>query len=180
MSTVNRQGNFEPIRDTLKIDTRDVVLADPNILDPNNALCLFEGEWMVEDTNGKAVRASVIGTPGNAASVRSFPHWMERGRTDGRAKGEWVATWLWLNQWEFHTRIFDATAVVGSGAAITTFMQPLKVATITITNTPMGSRNFSGLVGHGGSGDTAPIVGYVSKLPAQNGGRLRVRGGNLY
>jgi hypothetical protein len=180
MSTVNRQGNFEPVRDAIQVITRDVVLADPNLADPNNAVCLFDGEWMVEDTNGKAVRASTIGSVGNEATVRSFPLWMERGRTDVRAMGEWKALLLWLGQWEFNTRIFNSTVVVGSGAAITAFMQPLKVATITIANGPQGSRNYTGLVGHGGSGDTSPIVGYVSKIPSLNGGRLRVRGGNLY
>jgi hypothetical protein len=51
----------------------------------------------------------------------------------------------------------------------------LKVATITI-----GSRNYTGLVGHGGSGDASKVVGYVTKLPAANGNKLRLRGGILY
>jgi hypothetical protein len=47
-------------------------------------------------------------------------------------------------------------------------LQPLKAATVTI-----GSRNFVGLVGHGGSADTSPVLGYVTRLPANNGGKLR-------
>ncbi len=179
MSTVNRQGNFEPVRDILNMQVRDVNLADPTLMDPNNAVCLVEGEWMVEDTSGKAVRASVIGTPGNLATVRAYPHWLEKGRYDARAQGGVKSAWLWLGLWEFNTRIFDAAAVLGSGLAITTWMQPLKVATITLGGVN-GTRNYTGLVGHGGAADASPIVGYVSKLPALNGGRLRVRGGNLY
>lgn len=179
MSTVNRQGNFEPVRDIMPIATRDVVLADPTLMDPYNAVCLFDGEWMVEDTAGKAIRASTIGSVGNEATLKSFPHWLEKGRTDARAQGEPKSTWLWMHAWEFDTRIFNAAVAVGNGATITAWMQPLKVATITLTGVP-GSRNYSGLVGHGGSGDASPIVGFVSKLPALNGGRLRIRGGTLY
>ncbi len=51
-------------------------------------------------------------------------------------------------------------------------MQPLKVATILI-----GTRNYCGIVGHGGSADSSPVVGYVSILPANNNGKLRMMSG---
>jgi hypothetical protein len=47
-------------------------------------------------------------------------------------------------------------------------MQGLKVATVAL-----GGRNYCGLVGHGGSGDSSPVIGYVTRLPASNGGKLR-------
>lgn len=174
MSTVNRQGNFEPVRDILNLQTRPIALADPNLMDPTNAVALVEGEWMIEDSNRKAIRATTIGSVGNEATVRSFPHWLERGRYDARAQAEPKSDWLWGGiTWEFKTRIFNAAVSVGSGAPITAWMQPLKVATITL-----GTRNYSGLVGHGGSGDTALVVAYVSKIPVN--GVMLIRGGNLY
>jgi hypothetical protein len=75
---------------------------------------------------------------------------------------------LFRGEYEADTRVFDASVALGSGAAITTVLQPLKVATITV-----GSRNYVGLVGHGGSSDASPVVGYVTRLPASNGGKLR-------
>ena len=51
----------------------------------------------------------------------------------------------------------------------------LAVATITI-----GSRNYTGLVGSQASDTTIIQVGYVSRLPANNGGKLRIRGGMIY
>lgn len=175
MSTVTRV-NFEPVRDVLPVQRADFALVDPTLADPLNAVALVDGEWMVLNATGdKIQRASVIGTPGNAAASRSYPLWAERGRYDVQAIGGRKMPLLWLGSWEFNSRIFDAAAVVGSGAAITLVDQPLKVATVTI-----GTRNYTGLVGHGGSGDSNIIVGYVTRLPANNGGKLRLRGGNLY
>ena len=82
---------------------------------------------------------------------------------------------LFMGNYEFDTRIFSVSANVNSGGGITTVMQPLKVATIAI-----GTRNYVGLVGHGGYADQSPIVGYVTRLPANNGGKLRfINGGRV-
>jgi hypothetical protein len=82
---------------------------------------------------------------------------------------------LFLGDYEADTRIYDATATVGSGAAITTVGQPLKVASVDI-----GGKIVCGLVGHGGAADAHPIVGRVTRLPASNGGKLRfVRASSL-
>lgn len=174
MSTVTRV-NFEPVRDVLPIQRADFPLADPNLADPLNAVALVDGEWMKLDASYKIVRASTIGSVGNEATARSYPLWAERGRYDVQALGERKMPVLWLGNWEYNTRIFDASAVVGSGAAISAVDQPLKVATITL-----GGRNYTGLVGHGGSSDTSIVVGYVTRLPTANGGKLRLRGGGLY
>ncbi len=167
MSTIQKV-NFEPVSDILPIWRRDLPLADKSLAEPLNALALIDGEWMTIDTSYKLVRASVIGTPGNAATVKSFPAWHERGRTDRLAMADRKTTIIMRGEFEWDTRVYDTSVVVGSGAAITAIMQPLKVATITI-----GGRNYSGLVGHGGSADTNPVVGFVTRLPASNGGKLR-------
>jgi hypothetical protein len=167
MSTIQK-FNFEPCSDILPVWRKDLSLADPSLADPLNANALIDGEWVTLDSAYKWVRASTIGSVGNAATLRSFLVFNERGRSDRLGMAERKTTGLFLGQYEGDTRVYDATAAIGSGAAITTVMQPLKVATITI-----GARNYTGLVGHGGSGDVAPVVGYVTRLPASNGGKLR-------
>jgi len=167
MSTVQRI-NFEPVSDILATQRRDFALDDPTLADPLNAVALVDGEYMVINSSYKIVRASAIGTPGDPALSTSFPLFAERGRYDVQALASRKMPIIFMGEFEVDTRIFDASAAIGSGAAISAAMQPLKVATVTI-----GSRNYSGLVGHGGSADSDPIVGRVTRLPANNGGKLR-------
>jgi hypothetical protein len=167
MSTIQKL-NFEPISDVLPIQRKDLSLADKSLAEPSNAQALIDGEWMTVDGSYKWARAAAIGTPGTAATVRSFPVFFEKGRSDRLGMAERKTTCLFRGEYEFDTRVYDASATVGSGAPISSVMQPLKVATITV-----GSRNFVGLVGHGGAADTNPVVGYVTRLPSSNGGKLR-------
>lgn len=167
MSTVERV-NFEPVSDILATQRRDFALADKTLADPLNAVALVDGEWMRLDGNYKQVRASAIGAVGDPALVGGFVLFAERGRYDVQAMAETKMPLIFMGDFEADTRIFDAAVVIGSGAAVTTALQPLKVATITI-----GGRNYSGLVGHGGAADPHPIVGRVTRLPAVNGGKLR-------
>lgn len=171
MSTVGRI-NFEPVTDILPVQRRDFPLADPTLADPTSATALYDGEWMTINSSYQAARAAAIGAPGTLATTRTFPVFAERGRYDVQAMSERKVPLLFLGDYEFDTRIFDATVALGSGAAITAVLQPLKVATITI-----GSRNYVGLVGHGGSADTDPVAGFVTRLPSANGNKLRfIRG----
>lgn len=175
MSTVQRV-NFEPVSDINPIHRRDFPLSDSTLSNPLNAVALVDGEWMTLDNTagpsfGKLVRAADVTTPGDPATKVSFPLFAERGRYDVQAIADRKMPVLFLGQYEFNTRIFDATAVVGAGAAITAMLQPVKVATITI-----GSRNYVGLVGSAYA-DNAAIVGYVTRLPSGNGGQLRFMSG---
>ncbi len=168
MSTVQKV-NFEPVSNLLQLQTRDYPLLDPTLANPMNSVCLVDGEWVSVDTNGKLIRASAIGTPADPATLLSYPLWAERGRTDVQAMGSRKAPLLYLGPWEADTRIFDATSMVHNG----------RVAVQTIT---LGGRNYSGLVANGtiaapGAGIT---VGFITRLPTVNGGKLRIRGGTLY
>lgn len=175
MSTVQRL-NLEPKTDIVSIFRKDFTLADPTLLLPDNAVCLTDGEWVTLDSSYKLIRASAIGTVGNASSASLvYPVWAERGNTPSQAIRK-ASVWF-QGPFEADTRIFNASVTVGNGAAITAVGQGLKVATITLTMASGGTRNFSGLVGHGGTSDTAPIVGYVTRLPATNGGKLRFQSG---
>lgn len=166
MSTVQKV-NFEPVSDINPIHRRDFPLADKTLADPGNAVCLVDGEWMKIDNNGKLARATDVTSTGNAAAALCFPLFAERGRYDVQAMAEVKMPILFMGQYEFETRIYDASATVGSGAAITAVLQPVKVATIVL-----GSRKYTGLVGSAYN-DTAPIVGYVTRLHGSNGGKLR-------
>lgn len=175
MSTVGRI-NFEPQSDILAVQRRDFPLADPTLAVPTNSVVLVDGEWMVLNSSYQIARAAAIGSAGTEATLRSFPVFMEAGRYDVQAIAAKKTVVLYLGEYEFDTRIFDAAVSLGSGAPITSVLQPLKVAVITI-----GARNYVGLVGHGGDGsDAKPIQGYVTRLPADNGGKLRFISGGRY
>ena len=167
MSTVQRV-NFDPVTSTMYANIRDVPLADKTLIQPNNsATGLVDGEWMTFNTSGKLVRATDVTSLGAVASGLAWILWYERGRSDGQAKAEPSVPILYLTEYEGDTRIFDAAVTVTGGAPITAIGQPLKVATIAL-----GGRNYSGLVGSQLT-ENVPIIGYVTKLPSQNGGRLR-------
>jgi hypothetical protein len=168
MSTVQKV-NWEPLSDFLKVQPRDYPLADGTLADPSNAVCLVDGEYLTFDANSKLVRACDVTNTSATATALSFPNWAERGRTDVQAMANRKSPIVQFGEFEADTRIYDATKVVNNGLAITAVLQPLKVATIVL-----GTRNYVGLVGHGTVGsDTDPIVGLVTKLPANNGGKLR-------
>lgn len=176
MSTVMKTDNFAPKSSIIDVWVKSFPLSDPTLADPTNSVALVDGEWMKLDSTGaKIVRATTIGSVGNEATARSYPYWAEKGRMDVQASGERKGPLIWMHGWEADTRIFDAAVTVGTGSPITAIDQPVKVATITI-----GSRNYSGIVGSDSSDPGAFIVGYVTKLPANNGGKLRIRGGGFY
>jgi|GEM_PF-1544261 len=172
--TVPYVENFRPVRDILPLERLSAPVADPTLTDPSNAAALIDGEWMTLDANYKLVRACDVATAGNEASLPSFPLWTESGRFDVQATAERLVTVIWMGAWEFETLIFDAAADIGLGDPITTRLQLVKVASITISG-----KIYSGLVG-ATSSDTNPTVGRVTRLPADNGGWLRIRGGSGY
>lgn len=165
MTTTLQKVNFEPVSDILPIWRRDLPLADGTLADPTNALCIIDGEWLTLDTNYKLIRACDVNNSSAVAAVKSFPCFSEKGRSDRMGMSSKKTDILFRGEYEFDTRVYDAAA---GAHAITTVLQGLKAATIVV-----GSRNYVGLIGHGGSSDTDPVVGYVTRLPASNGGKLR-------
>ena len=161
--------NFEPISNQLHNQTRSVQLADPTLADPQNPAAIVDGEWCVVDANKKLARAADVTTPATAATLPSFPVWDEKGRTDNQALGGRNKTIIYLGPWEADTDIFDVTSMVHNGL--------VSVATITID-----SVNYVGLVANGtfASPGAGLTVGYITRLPAANNGRLRIRGGMHY
>jgi hypothetical protein len=117
MSTVQKV-NFEPVSDILPVRRKDLPLADKTLADPLNAVALVDGEWLTLNSSYQWVRAADVTTPGTAATVRSFLLFAERGRTDRQGLADKKNPCLFLGEYEGDTRIYDAAAVVGSGAAI--------------------------------------------------------------
>jgi hypothetical protein len=167
MSTIQRV-NFELVTSVVSLLPKDFALADKTLADPlNSANPFIDGEWFIIDANYKAAVACDRSGAGNVATQTAYPIWAEKGRWDTQAMSEKKVPLLFLGDYEADTRVFDASAVVSGGAAITTVGQPLKVASITL-----GAFVKIGLVG-AVAGDGEPIVGRVTRLPAQNGGKLR-------
>lgn len=171
--------NFRPVNDVIPVVRRDIGLADKNLANPRNATHLVDGEWMSVNQNNKLERAVSIVAAGNQPAVTSggfvkrlFPLWAETGRYDVQAMFERKTPVLYGGFWEFETLIFDATATVSGGAAITDVDQPLKVASIDIDG-----KIVSGLVGVGSADSDVPVVAFVTRLHTTNGGWLRIRGG---
>ena len=131
MSTIQKV-NFEPVSDILATQRRDFALADRTLADPLASNALVDGEWFIIDSSYKAARAVAINAAGNVATQSSYIVFGERGRSDVLAMAQRKIPLIWFGEFEADTRIFDATAAYGGGAAITSVGQPLKVASIDI------------------------------------------------
>jgi hypothetical protein len=166
MSTIQRV-NFEPLSNLLMTQIRDFALADKTIAEPLNTTAFVDGEWFIINSSYQAARAVAINAAGNVATQQSYVLFAERGRSDVLASSQRKVPLIFMGDYEADTRIFDASAAVSGGAAITTVGQPLKVASIDI-----GGKIVAGLVG-AVAADGEPIVGRVTRLPANNGGKLR-------
>lgn len=172
MSTIQKL-NFEPVSNVMHIQTRDFPLVDPTLANPLQANALVDGEWMEITSAYKMQRACDIATTGNAATNQSYPLWAERGRTDVQAMGERKSTLLWLGLWEYDTRVYLATSMVQGGR-------------VRVESVQFGGGTgpiYSALV-HGGTiatpAGSGPTVGFITRLAANNGGKLRIRGGMLF
>ena len=138
-----------PVNDTFR---RDLELADPTLLDPNDALALVQGEWLVLNGSHKLARVG-------ASSVRgAMQMFTQRGDTSAQAIGK--VTVLQLHSYEADTTMFaDALSAPTVG-------DPLTVKASTVD----GVANRSALAA-AASGDF--VYAHVTKTPATNGGKLR-------
>lgn len=172
MASTIAKINFELVSNTLYME-RGGFSIDRSLLDPSNANAILDGEW-VRSADGKvAVRATDVTSTGaepTYADDQFYPVLTKSGRTDLQALADSRIATITLGGYRANTRLFDKDAVVGSGAAISRVGQGLKIATILISG-----RKATGLVGHGGSGDSAKVVARVYMLPSDNGGKLMIR-----
>lgn len=145
--------DFKFISEYINTHRRSFEPANLELLDPLNANPLVMGEWLELTTNGKKVQRGASGaTP---ASVPSWPLIVEAGRSDTQSAKK-VAL-AYLGPVEVDTKIMDATGLT-VGAAV-------GVADVTV-----GALTKRGLKAVG----AGLAVGYVTRLPADNNGYLRV------
>lgn len=131
------------ISELLPVQRRDFPLADPTLLNPNNAEPLVDGEWLELDSDYKLKRGT-----GNGAGP-AFQVFAERGRYDTQAIGKVPV--LYMGSYEAETSIYDA-----SGLAVGT---PLIVGDVTAAG---GTKK--GLLKLPAGAGTYMIVGYVTRL----------------
>jgi hypothetical protein len=150
--------NFKLKSEFQTLHRRAFSLAVPGILDPNNANPLLDGEFLKLDTAYKMARGS-----GAADTVKSFAYYRERGAYDTQAiqKGPF----LYGGWYEADTLIMDTTV----GATITAVGQALVVGDVTIAT--LTRRGLTALPGSPSGAEF--VIGYVSRLPANNNNYLR-------
>lgn len=141
------QTNFELVTELQGLLRRDFSVADRTLVDPTNANPILDGEFLFVDNTYKLVRA----TAGTAAWVC----FMERGRFDVQSIGK--LTVLMGPTYEADTKIMNP-------ASITTGCQ------LSVGNVTYGGQTRSGLVLQA---STALVIGYCTRIPTNNGGKLR-------
>jgi hypothetical protein len=139
--------NFELVDDVQSLRRRDFPVADRTLVNPTNANPLMDGEFMNLNASYQLIRG--------ANGSLGFGLFVEKGRFDVQAIGK--VTVLMGGTYEADTRVFTASGLTLGGK--------LQIsASVTVdTLTKSGLANYS-------SGE---VVGYVTRLPANNGGKLR-------
>lgn len=139
--------NFELVTEVQTLLRRDFAMADKTLLNPNNANPLIDGEFVELNSAYQLVRA------GNGKNA--FVVFAERGRYDVQSLGKVPV--LFGNTYEADTRVFTSAGLTLGGN-----LQTSNAVTVD------GQTKSGLLVWASGS-----VMGFVTKLPANNGGRLR-------
>lgn len=142
--------NFELVTELQFLLRRDFYLADKTLGKPTNANPLMDGEFLKLDTAYKLVRAG--------DGELGFAMFMEKGRFDVQALGK--TTVLFAGTYEADTRVFTAAGLALGGRLM---IDPA---------CSVDGLTKSGLIAHDGTA-TKEVVGFVTRLPANNGGKLR-------
>lgn len=140
--------HFELVSDLQIVIRRDFPLADRTLANPLSANPLIDGEFLTLNSTYQLARA----TDGALA----WAAFAERGRFDVQALGK--VTILFLQSYEADTKVFASAGLTLGGK--------LQVkAGLTI----------DGVAGRVGVGNYASgeVLGYVTRLPADNGNKLR-------
>lgn len=145
MSTAPFMTLVSPV---LPVDRRELILATPSLLNPNNANPLLDGEWLELDSTGKGIRG-VTGSGTHEAVAPSWQVFAEKGRYDTQAIGKVPV--LWLGGYEAESKVVDVTgATIGA---------PLVVQDVTFQSLTRRGLKVLGA----GTGEHM-IFGYVTKV----------------
>ena len=143
----NELSLITPVNDTFR---RDVEVASATLIDPNDALALTQGEWVVSNASGKFVRVS-------SQTLGAFQVFTQRGDTSAQAIGK-IAV-LQLHEYEAETTQFADAITPAIGTALA-----LDAVTIDGVTNRSGFRVAI-------TGDY--VYAFVTKASADNGGKLR-------
>ena len=141
--------NLEIVTDVQNIIRRDFTLADKQDVNPTNPNCIIDGEFVSLTLDYKITRSLVGGL--------GFAVWAEKGRFDVQAIGKLKV--LFAGPYEADTRIFTPAGLTLGG--------PLSISA-SVDGPPTGTTR-SGLIASPGG----IVLGYVTRMPANNGGKLR-------
>lgn len=148
--------NFKLISEFQTIHRRPFELAVPGDLDPNSVRPMVDGEFLeLTTTTYKMQRGgdNNAGTPDPGAGP-AFAYFAERGRYEVQAIAK--GPFLYLGQYEADTKIMDST-----GAAVGDALEVVDI-------------DIGGIVRRALKKATSGYkIGYVTRLPANNGGWLR-------
>lgn len=139
--------NFELVTEVQSLLRRDFPVADRTLVDPTNANPLMDGEFMNLNASYQLIRG--------ANQSLGFALFAEKGRFDVQAIGK--VTVLMGGTYEADTRVFTSAGLVLGGKL------EISNAVTVDTLTKSGLKVYA-------AGES---VGYVTRLPANNGGRLR-------
>jgi hypothetical protein len=142
--------NFRLVSPVEKVERRDLPLNAPALATPSNANPLVQGEFMeLDSTNPRTVIRS-------GGDILSWAIWAEKGRSDVQAIRK--VPLLYMGTYEADTIVMTAAGLTHGGALM-------------VDDVTFESLTRSGLVIHGGGAEL--VVGYVTRLPASNGNKLR-------
>lgn len=143
----NELALITPVNDVFR---RDVELADPTLLDPTESDALIQGEWLVSNSSGKWARPTT--------SVRGCAQvWTQKGDTAAQAISK--VTVLQLHEYEAETTMFADGLTPAIGDRLT-----VKSSTVD---------GVAGRAALAAAGSGEFVYGFVTKPPADNGGKLR-------
>lgn len=150
MATYDKR--FEVVRPTSwdRMLRASMEVADKDLLNPNvsGKVPLIDGEFLTENSEYKLIRPA-------ASTVPAYAYLDWRGNLEGQAAGK--GTILRGGTYEADTIVYDSTSLA--------LHSPLMHGAVTV-----GGGVRSGLLLHTG---VNLVLGYVTKLAAINGGRLR-------
>lgn len=139
--------NFELVTDLQGLIRRDFYMADKTLVNPNATNPIMDGEYLSFDTAYKLIRGATGGL--------GFAVFAERGRFDVQVLGK--TTVLFAGHYEADTRVFTSAGLTLGGKL------QLSDAVTVDTKTKSGLLIYT----------SGALLGYVTRLPANNGGKLR-------
>ena len=141
---------FELVTEAQTLHRRVWPLNDPTLAKASTANALLEGEFLFVNDAYKLIRAS--------ANSKGFALFMEKGRYDVQAVSGSRTTVLAGGAYEADTMIFTAAALtLGGDLGIDAAVD------IGDSVTRSGLKNWA----------SGPVIGFVTRLPANNGQKLR-------